>query len=118
MKTKVIFIKVLPFVFLIFVFISCIEPFRPELTKHDQESKLVVESTITDQQGPFKVRLTKTASVYSGLDTLKFDPITGAVVHISDDKENIFHYTMLKMVGMRPLINVCRVNQAIHISFI
>jgi len=75
---------------ILFIIYSCIEPFRPELTKHDLESQLVVESTITDQTGPFKVRLTKSASVYTGLDTLKFDPITGAVVHISDDKGNNF----------------------------
>ena len=74
---------------LMLAFGTCIEPFRPELSKHDQESQLVVESTITDEPGPFKVRLTKSGSVYTGLDTLKFDPITGAVVHISYDKGNI-----------------------------
>jgi hypothetical protein len=74
----------------LFIIYSCIEPFRPGLSKYDQETHLVVESTITDQPGPFKVRLTISGSVYTGLDTLKFDPITGAIVDITDDKGNNF----------------------------
>ena len=78
------------YLFLILVSASCIEPFRPELDKNDLESRLVVEGTITDQPGPFKVRLTKSASVYTGQDIIEFEPVSGASVHITDDKGNEF----------------------------
>jgi hypothetical protein len=73
---------------LILAFASCIEPFRPELDKSDLESRLVVECTITDQPGPFKVRLTTSASVYAAQDIIRFEPVTGAALHITDDKGN------------------------------
>jgi hypothetical protein len=74
----------------IFIFSSCIEQFKPELNTSDQKSQLVVEGTITDQPGPFKVRLTKSSSVYAEQDIIRFDPVTGATVHITDDKGNDF----------------------------
>ena len=76
--------------FLVLMFNSCIEPFRPELNKSDLESQLVVEGTITDEPGPFKVRLTRSASVYTGQD-IRFESVSDADVHISDDKGNDFH---------------------------
>jgi hypothetical protein len=88
MKSTDIFNLLMQFVCLIFVTNSCIEPFRPELNKGDLESRLVVEATITDEPGPFKVRLTKSASVYAEQDIIRFDPVSGASVHITDDKGN------------------------------
>lgn len=78
------------FLFLILVSASCIEPFKPELNRSDIESRLVVEGTITDEPGAFKVRLTKSASVYADQDIIRFEPVTGASVHITDDKGNDF----------------------------
>lgn len=50
-----------------------------------------MEGIITDQPGPFKVRLTKSASVYAEQDIISFEPVAGAAVHILDDKGNDFH---------------------------
>ena len=77
-------------IYFILVLNACIKPFRPELDKKDLESQLVVEGKITDIPGPFKVRLTKSASVYAAQDIIRFEPEYGAVVHITDDKGNDF----------------------------
>jgi len=74
---------------------SCIDPFKPDLAKNDLESQLVVEGTITDEPGPFKVRLTKSGSIYpiqySDKVVYNPEPVSGADVHITDDKGNDFH---------------------------
>jgi hypothetical protein len=90
MKSKAVLLIVLHFICLIFVFISCIEPIRPELEKSDLESRLVVEGTITDEPGPFKVRLTKSSFVYTEQDVIRVEPVSGADVHITDNIGNDF----------------------------
>jgi hypothetical protein len=79
------------FTCLILLFNSCIEPLKPDLDKSDLELQLVVEGQLTDEPGPFKVRLTKSGSVYTEQDVYKVEPVNGADVHISDDKGNDFH---------------------------
>jgi len=37
---------------------SCVEPITPSLNEDDAEPMLVVDSKITDEEGPFKVKLT------------------------------------------------------------
>ena len=73
-----------------FVLGSCIDTFRPELSKSDLEYKLVVEGKVTDEPGPFRVRLTKSGSVYNVQDIYKIEPVSGAAVHISDNEGNDF----------------------------
>ena len=89
MKFRSIFILIF-LLSLIFAFYSCIEPFKPELDNKDTASLLAVEGQVTDETGPFKVRLTKSGPVYTYQDIYKIDPVSDANVHISDDKENDF----------------------------
>lgn len=74
----------------LFISFSCIEPFRPELNISDLEYLLVVEGQVTDEYGPFKVRLSKSGPVYTYQTTNSFEPVLNAAVHISDDKGNDF----------------------------
>jgi hypothetical protein len=62
---------------------SCIEPFEPELIKNDSESMLVVAGQITDEEGPFKVRLTTSVPVNK---TFNLIPVMNADVRVFDDK--------------------------------
>jgi hypothetical protein len=68
---------------------SCIETFTPELKTNDTKSLLVVEGRITDQEGPFKVRLTE--SVPDLIEVYYDHPVYGAEVQLSDDKGNVFN---------------------------
>jgi hypothetical protein len=64
---------------------SCIEKFSPSLNKSDLESRLVVECTITDEPGPFKVHLTKSGPIDKLYNP---EPFKDADVMIIDDKGN------------------------------
>jgi hypothetical protein len=66
---------------------SCVEPIVPELNNDDSELKLVVDAKITDQEGPFRVRLTRSVKVNV---MFYLDPVLDADVHIYDDKGNSF----------------------------
>jgi len=64
---------------------SCVEPIVPELNNDDSEIMLVVDGKITDEEGPFRVRLTNSVKV----DVMFYlDPVLDADVHIYDDKGN------------------------------
>jgi len=78
------------FIILLIIIFSCIEPFRPDLNKNDLEYLLVTEGKVTDECGPFKVRLSKSGEVYTYQTTNSFEPIPDAEVQISDDKGNIY----------------------------
>jgi hypothetical protein len=91
MKNKGLLHIILLFICLNFVLDSCIDTFKPELTKSDLEYRLVVEGKITDEPGPFRVRLTKSGSVYTAQDFYKIEPVSGAAVHIFDNKGTDFH---------------------------
>jgi hypothetical protein len=66
---------------------SCIEPIVPSLNEKDSESVLVVDGRVTDEAGPFRIRLTKSIKV----NVLYYlDPVLDADVRIFDDKGNFF----------------------------
>lgn len=72
---------------LILSFISCISPITPHLNKTDSKGLLVVEGQITDQPGPFIVKLTSTDPV--GI-VYTPNPILNADVLIIDNQGNSF----------------------------
>jgi hypothetical protein len=66
---------------------SCVEPIVPVLNEKDSESVLVVDGKVTDEAGPFRVRLTRSVKV----NVLYYlDPVLDADVRIYDDKGNFF----------------------------
>ncbi len=67
---------------LLFVTNSCVEEYWPELDAY--ENLLVVEGMISDQPGPYTVKL----SLSLGLDDTRKLPVEEAVVIISDDQGN------------------------------
>jgi hypothetical protein len=91
MKNKSLLYIILSVIYSSFVFLSCIDTFSPELSKSDLEPQLVIEGTITDEPGPFRVRLTKSGSVYTAQNVFRIEPVSGAAVHISDDEGHDFH---------------------------
>jgi hypothetical protein len=76
---------------LLFIFLlsagSCVTPITPQLNVNDLKPTLVVDGQITDQAGPFRVKLTKTVPV-SDLDSSK--PVLNAEVSIIDDQGHSF----------------------------
>jgi Domain of unknown function (DUF4249) len=66
---------------------ACVEPIVPALKDIDTESMLVVDGKITDEVGPFRVRLTNSVKVNA---MFYLDPVRDADVRIYDDKGNIF----------------------------
>ncbi len=65
--------------------LSCITPFDPELT--DEDAKLTVEGLITDQMGPYRVKLSYSTTYTSGNAKSDFT-IYDAKVIIRDDAGN------------------------------
>ncbi len=63
------------------------EIFTPVLNENDSESLLVVESQITNEEGPFRVKLSYSIPVNVSFVT---QPALDADVRILDDKGNIF----------------------------
>ena len=73
------------------LFNRCVEPFIPDLDEGDTRKLLVVEGLITDQPGPFSVRLTYSVPVYDKWNILAdYMPVEGAEIRIIDDTGNIF----------------------------
>jgi|WetSurMetagenome_2_1015567.scaffolds.fasta_scaffold28996_2 hypothetical protein len=66
---------------------SCIEPIVPPLNENDSESLLVVEGNITNEAGPFKVKLTTSIPVNNNFNA---KPVSDADIRIRDDKGNEF----------------------------
>ncbi|CAD5250896.1 MULTISPECIES: DUF4249 domain-containing protein [unclassified Imperialibacter] len=66
----------------LFVLTTCITPFDPELT--DETPKLTVEGLITDQPGPYRVKLSYSTTYTSGNAKSDFT-IYDAKVYIKDD---------------------------------
>ncbi len=76
---------------MILLFDQCVEPFIPELEDNDAVELLVVEGLITNETGPFSIRLTSTVPVYDYQNIIENSrPVTGAEVQIVDDKGNIY----------------------------
>ena len=88
---KIIKIGLLLVIIPIFVFISCIEEYWPELDD-DFDSILIVDGRITNEPGPYTVKLSKTSSLDSipyGVDTkYDFAGLSGVIVSISDEAGN------------------------------
>jgi hypothetical protein len=80
---------------LLLIFCSCVEPYKPELNAADLEPQLVVEGRVTDEEGPFKVRLTNSGSVYTDQGIFNVNPVLNAEVKITDDMGN--EYPLLPM---------------------
>jgi len=77
---------------LIFVIVSaCVMPFNPELSKSDLKKQLVVEGRVTDEIGPFRVRLTQSDHVYNYQNLYNFAPVPDAFVDISDQSGNVYN---------------------------
>ena len=74
-------------IFLVLATGSCVERIVPDLDEEDTESVLVVDGTITDESGPFRIKLSRSVMV-----NLLFspDPVTDADVSIYDDKGNFW----------------------------
>jgi len=66
---------------------SCISPITPHLNAEDSKPLLVVEGQITNQEGPFSVKLTTTGPVSNFFDP---DPVLNADVSIIDDQGHSF----------------------------
>jgi len=76
---------------MILLFDRCVEPYMPELEDNDTVNLVVVEGLITDETGPFGIRLTSTVPVYNYQNILANSrPVSGAAVQIIDDKGNIY----------------------------
>jgi hypothetical protein len=70
-------------------FDRCVEPFIPELEDNAAVNILVVEGIITDETGPFGIRLSSTVPVYDYRNFIENSlPVTGAEVQIIDDEGN------------------------------
>lgn len=65
-------------IFIVLIFFGCREEFWPEINKYD--NLLVVDGTITNQPGPYTIRLSTSSLVQDA----SFDPYSGAVVKITD----------------------------------
>lgn len=72
-------------IFTLFVISGCVSPVMIKLNKNDAKPLLVVEGQVTDQEGPFQVKLTNTLQL-NDPDIPK--PVLNAEVHIIDDKGN------------------------------
>jgi len=66
---------------------SCLTHFTPQLNENDSKPLLVVEGQITDEEGPFRVKLTNTVPVS---DITEPVPVLSAEVHIIDDQGRSF----------------------------
>ena len=76
---------------LLLLFNRCVEPFMPVLDDNDAVNLLVVEGLITNQSGPFSVRLTYSVPMYNKWNIeADYMPVEGAEVRIIDDIGNIF----------------------------
>jgi hypothetical protein len=62
---------------------ACVTPVTPHLNANDTKPLLAVEGQITDQEGPFSVKLTTTAPVN---DLSSPEPVLNAVVNVIDDQ--------------------------------
>ena len=78
--------KLLVFIFGVLLF-SCEEPFMPDIEIEGYTNMLVVEGIITNETGPFRVRLSSTVPLDTTISTL---PVYGAFVEIYDDRGNSY----------------------------
>ncbi len=72
---------------LLIVSFACREPYTPEIERY--ENILVIDGLITDQQGPYLVKLTRSFAFDESIPT----PEEGALVMIMDENEGIYEFT-------------------------
>jgi hypothetical protein len=66
---------------------SCVDPIVPELNIGDLQPGLVVDGSVTDEEGPFTVKLSNSI----GVNEMYYnDPVLDADVRIIDDKGNSY----------------------------
>ncbi len=71
---------------------ACVDPYRPVIDVKDTQPILVVQGTVTDAMGPFSVKLTQSVDIFNNLSVNESEPpVTGADVHIIDDKGHDYH---------------------------
>jgi hypothetical protein len=75
-------IKIFTGILLLATILGCVDSFMPKINS-SSESLLVVEGRITNETGPFRIRLSHTVSI-GDLDSVK--PVLKANVKISDDQ--------------------------------
>ena len=82
----------LPVGILFLLLSGCVESYDPVLDESDAMDLLVVEGLITDETGPFGIRLTSSAPVYNKDPNVvnEFSPVSGAEVQIYDDQGNFY----------------------------
>jgi hypothetical protein len=66
---------------------SCVSPFTPHLNANDSKPLLAVEGQITDQEGPFSVKLTTTVPIN---DLSTPEPVLNADVSVIDDDGRLY----------------------------
>ncbi len=71
---------------LVIIFVTCVEPFNPDIDKY--ESSMVIVGEIIETDSIQKVEVS-TSSNYNDRDWL---PVTGCVVYVEDDNGNVFNY--------------------------
>ena len=75
------------YVLLLIIISGCREPFYPEIGRY--ENILVIDGLITDQEGPYMVKLSRSYA----FDVSFPEPEEGAVVMILDENDGIFEFT-------------------------
>jgi hypothetical protein len=76
-------LKYIAIIVLVIIFGTCSEPYTPEISKY--ENILVIDGFITNDQGPYTVRLSRSFK-YGETESL---PEQNAVVFVKDDQGNI-----------------------------
>jgi hypothetical protein len=69
--------------------LACVDPFQTAI--HEEGERYVVEGEITNQNGPFKLQITRTANYSRKLDGIT-TYVSGAQAQVCDDEGNCFPY--------------------------
>ena len=86
-----------PFLLLVFVLAlanSCVDSYMPRIDGGDASPVLVVEGEVTNEEGPFRVKLSRTEALNK--PQIQVDSVLGADVRIIDDLGTIFQLSYTK----------------------
>lgn len=79
---------------IIILFVSaCVTPYNPNI--QDSTPRIVVEGLITDQPGPYRVRITRSGAFSNDLTLGATPGVGGAVVYATDNLGNRINFTEL-----------------------
>lgn len=70
---------------------ACVDPLNVKLT--NTEKRLVVDGLITDQPGPYQVKLFYYSNEFSPVTRSQFIPVTSARLSVTDDRQKAFYLT-------------------------